>query len=308
ITVLSQGLTASLLARVLGLTGHKNGNGAVIVGCAPLSLLIARLLQENGAAVALIDTNAEARELAETENIPVFVNSALEASVLEEAGIGAATTLLAITNNSDVNAVVAQQAQAEFSLPRIIAVVPLEDAAEDTPKKSAPKKNAAGGKSAAVKAAFPTIALKTWNGYLQAGTVRLGETVLRHEGALMQRAHLRTLIRNGALLPLLVRRADRLWIALTEEEDWKPGDRLVYLFHDAKPKLLQRLSGGSRPTRLAIETVPTVEDVPLPTKVTIPPPPPTEGEGATQNGQTAAPAVNPSVPSPVNPAADPPAG
>jgi len=56
-TVLAQGLTASLLARALGLTGLREGSGAVIVGCNLLSLLIARLFQENGESVALIDTN-----------------------------------------------------------------------------------------------------------------------------------------------------------------------------------------------------------------------------------------------------------
>jgi len=64
----------------------------------------------------------------------------------------------------------------------------------------------------------------------------------------MQRAHLRALIRSGELIPLLVKRNNRMWVSLTEEESWKAGDRIIYLLHDPKPKLLQRLSGGSRPT------------------------------------------------------------
>lgn len=281
ITVLAQGLTASLLARGLGLTGHRNGSGAVIVGCNPLSLLIARLFQENGELVALIDTNPEACEPAQQDNLPVFVNSALDAEVLEEAGIGAAATLLTITNNGDINAVVAQQAQEEFQLPRIIAVVPKEDKAKDgTPKKAAAKKSGGAQKSSGVKALFPTIALKLWNSHLREGAVRLGETVLRSDGALMQRAHLRALIRSGELIPLLVKRNDRMWVSLTEEENWKAGDRIIYLLHDPKPKLLQRLSGGSRPTKLNVERLPAVEDVPLPTKVIDAPPPDPAGSNA----------------------------
>ncbi|MDB9528340.1 cation:proton antiporter [Oscillatoria sp. CS-180] len=275
ITVLTQGLTASVLARLLGLTGHKERSGAVIVGCNPLSLLIARLFKEDGKSVALIDTNVDAREQAEQENLPVFVNSALDAEVLEEAGISSATTLLAITNNVDVNAVVAQQAKEEFQLPRIISVVTQEDASEEAAsKKAALKKGNSGQKSSSTKAIFPVIPLKLWNGYLREGAVRLGETLLRSEGTLMQRAHLRALMRNGELIPLLVKRNDRMWVSLQEEDDWKVGDRIIYLLHDPKPKLLKRLSGGSRPTRLNIETLPIVEEVPLPSKVTEPPPPP----------------------------------
>jgi hypothetical protein len=41
------------------------------------------------------------------------------------------------------------------------------------------------------------------------------------------------------------------------------GDRLIYLLHDAKPKLLKRLAGGIQPPALTLETLPTVEEVPL---------------------------------------------
>ncbi|NEQ44205.1 MAG: sodium:proton antiporter [Leptolyngbya sp. SIOISBB] len=275
ITVLAQGLTASLLARGLGLAGRREGNGAVIVGCNPLSLLIARLFQESGETVTLIDTNPEACTPAQKANLPVLVNSALDTAVLEEAGIAAAATLLTITNNGDVNVVVAQQAQEEFQLPRIVAVMPKEDTEKaSATKKAAVKKSGASQKVMGSKAfSSTTIALKLWNSHLSEGAVRLGETVLRSDGALMQRAHLRALIRSSELIPLLVKRNDRMWVSLTEEEDWKVGDRLVYLLHDPKPKLLQRLSGGSRPVTLNVETLPAVEDVPLPTKVVEAPPP-----------------------------------
>ena len=286
ITVLAQGLTAGFLAKVLGLTGHREGSGAVIVGCNPLSLLIARLFKESGESVALIDTNPEACEPAEQENLPVFVNSALDTAVLEEAGISTAATLLTMTNNGDVNVLVAQQAQEEFQLPRIVAVMPREDLEKKRLANSSGKKNTGGSnqKAGAGKAIAPkTIALKQWNNHLREGAVRLGETLLRSDGALMQRAHLRALIRTGELIPLLVKRDNRIWVTLVEEDDWKVGDRLIYLLHDPKPKLLQRLSGGSRPNKLKVETLPTVEDVPLPTKVIEPPPADPAVMGATAN-------------------------
>jgi Trk K+ transport system NAD-binding subunit len=221
----------------------------------------------------------------------VFVNSALDIEVLEDAGIDAATTLLTITNNGDINAVVAQQAQEEFQLPRIVSVVPKEDTKEDkNTKKSSNKKAVSGQKTASPRANFPIVALKVWNSHLREGAVRLGETLLKAEGALMQRAHLRALMRSGNLIPLVVKRGDRMWVSLKEDEDWKAGDRIVYLLHESKPKLLQRLSGGSRPARLNIETIRAVEEVPRPTRVTNASPPPdpsVEAPPATQpkNGE-----------------------
>ncbi|MEO0985463.1 MAG: cation:proton antiporter [Cyanobacteria bacterium J06639_14] len=293
ITVLSQGLTASLLAKFLGVTVQKDGFGAVIVGCNPLSLLIARLIKESGESVALIDTKAAACEQALQENIPVFVDSALEVEVLEEAGLATANTLLAITNNGDVNTVIAQQAQEEFQSPRIVSILPEKNSVEEnTNKKMATKKGASGSKSSSSsQTSFLSMPLKTWNNYLNEGTVRLGETLLRAKGALMQRAHLRALMRSGELIPLLVKRDERIRITL-QEDDWQVGDRIIYLLHDPKPKLLQRLSGGSRPTRLNVETLPAVEEVPLPARVQEAPPPPPPSETTTSETTTKAPDTN----------------
>ncbi|MEB3268582.1 MAG: hypothetical protein VKJ09_08590, partial [Leptolyngbya sp.] len=168
--------------------------------------------------------------------------------------------------------------------PRVMAIFPETDMAE----LSASKKNAVMQKASNQKLPIPTIALKVWNSYLNEGTVRLGETRLREKGALMQRAHLRALMRSGELIPLVVKREERLRVALVED-DWQTGDRILYLLHDPKPKLLQRLSGGSRPTRLTVETLPTVEEVPMPKRVVEPKRPATNGDPAgdpSQNGQT----------------------
>ncbi len=84
-TVVCQGLTAGWVARCLQITSQE-ATGAVIVGCNPLSLLIARFFQERGENVVLIDTEPEYLAQAEAQNIRVIVSSALDAEVLEEAG------------------------------------------------------------------------------------------------------------------------------------------------------------------------------------------------------------------------------
>jgi hypothetical protein len=290
-TVSLQGLTAGLVARWLNITSMQ-ATGAVIVGCNPLSCLIARLFKDNNESVVLIDTNQDACEEAEQEGIPVFTSSALDMDVLEEAGLGSSGTFLAMTNNGEVNVVLAQRATEEFNPPRVLAVSPVEP--KNAPPKNSSPKNAdskpaadskttpeeppkekggtVGTKAAKPKNASPKvqaafteqIPLKKWNGFIQDGAVKLGETTLRATGLLFQQAHLRALTRAGELIPILLERNNRLQVVQASEE-WQAGDRIIYLLHDPRPKLLRRLSGGITPGRLSLEKLPAVEEIPMPT-------------------------------------------
>ncbi|HAZ45645.1 MAG TPA: sodium:proton antiporter, partial [Cyanobacteria bacterium UBA11371] len=58
-------------------------------------------------------------------------------------------------------------------------------------------------------------------------------------------------------------REERLLVVPAAEE-WKVGDRIIYLLHDPRPKLLKRLSGASPSSRLVLEKLPEVEEVPIP--------------------------------------------
>jgi NhaP-type Na+/H+ or K+/H+ antiporter len=282
-TVLVQGLTAGLFARWLGLTDIK-AVGAVIVGCSPLSLLVARLIKENGDPVMLIDTDETACEAAQQEGIDVIVSSALDRDALEKAGLMRAGTFLAMTKNGEVNAVVAQRALEEFEPPKVVAILPKDKDFSDLPNQGQLK-----------EAKTPKLLLKKWNTYIQDSEVRLGETWLRDSDTLFQEAHLKALIRSGEMIPILVERDGVLQVAIGEES-WKVGDRIIYLLHDAKPKLLKRLSGGSQPQKLILETLPTVEEVPIPEPASSPLPPPHPASktpfGTDNNGTGANPTVN----------------
>jgi NhaP-type Na+/H+ or K+/H+ antiporter len=248
-TVLVQGLTARLVAGWLGIA-KANAVGAVIVGCSPLSLLIARLMKEYGDPVVMIDTNEAACEAAEKEGIEVIISSALDSDALEKAGLEKAGTFLAITKNGEVNAVLAQRALEEFQPARVIAVLPQDKSLAD-PSDTGQLKGAL----------TPRLSLKQWNSYLSDGEVRLGETQLRSQDTDRQRAHLASLTGSGAMVPLLVERDDALRVALGQEA-WEVGDRIIYLWRDSKPKLLKQLAGGIQPSRLSLETIPAVEAVP----------------------------------------------
>ena len=47
-------------------------------------------------------------------------------------------------------------------------------------------------------------------------------------------------------------------------EEWQANDEIYYLIHDPRPKLLKRLSGGNQSSRLLLEKLPEVEEIPLP--------------------------------------------
>ncbi|BAY64268.1 sodium/hydrogen exchanger [Calothrix brevissima NIES-22] len=248
-TVVCQGLTAGQIAKWLQITS-KEATGAVIVGCNPLSLLIARFFQERGENVVMIDTDPDCFAQAEAQNLRVIASSALDTDVLEEAGLASMGTFLAMTSNGEVNFVLAQRAAEEFNPPRVLAVYPRDPQAN----------NSATSK---VNQAFVSdLAIKTWNEYLNDGRVKLGTTTLSELEFASQQDHIQEKIRTGILVPLLLEREQRLQVMPVNQE-WEVGDRIIYLLHDPRPNLLKRLSGGSKSTRLPLETLPEVEEVPL---------------------------------------------
>lgn len=252
-TVFVQGLSARWVAKLLQVSATGT-TGAVIVGSHPLGRLLGRLFQEAGESVVLIDTDLQNCREAENLGLRAIASSALDAEVLEAAGLEGAGTFLVATTNGSVNRVVAQQGAEEFSPPRVLALFPSDSAAtaesSETPSKVR-------------TALLPQLPLKIWNRYLTEREVRLGQTEIRNDDLLPQLKHFRNLLDNGRLLPLLVQRDNQLQVVDTKEE-WKPGDRLFYLYHDPKPKLIRRLGGGSSQTVLALETIPDVEDFPIP--------------------------------------------
>ena len=247
-TVFLQGLTARWVAGWLKISS-SDAKGAVIIGCNPLGRFMGRLFQQLGESVVMIDTDPEACKKAEAENLPVFQSSALDPEVLAEAGIESMGTFLALTSNGEVNLVLAQRAVEEFQPPKVLAVFPQNDSAETSSKK-------------VNQALIPQLQIKTWNSYIDDGQIKLGWTILKEPEFSFKVAHLQALIRSGEMLPLLVKRSDSLQVAVAAEE-WQVEDEIYYLIHDSRPKLLKRLSGGNQSSRLLLEKLPEVEEIPL---------------------------------------------
>jgi len=78
--------------------------------------------------------------------------------------------------------------------------------------------------------------------------------------------HLQALINAGELVPLLIERDERLQV-VPATEDWQHDDQIIYLLHDPRPKLLKRLSGATPTSRLALENLSEVEEIPMPSNL-----------------------------------------
>lgn len=240
-TVFIQGLTARWVAKGLKITSSA-ATGAVIVGCNPLGRLIGCLFQEQGENVVLIDTDAAACQQAKEDGLTVLQSSGLDTKILQEAGIESMGTFLVLTNNSEVNLVLAQRASEEFHPPRVLA------AFAGTPNPDQNKVN---------QVFLPSFSVKEWNQYLDDNQIKLGKTIFKGNDLSEQQTRLTKLIENGELLPLLLRRDNSLQV-VTEREEWRTGDELIYIMRDLRPQLLKRLSGTVK-TRLSLEILPEVE-------------------------------------------------
>ncbi|MEM6610660.1 MAG: cation:proton antiporter [Cyanobacteria bacterium P01_C01_bin.72] len=249
-TVFFQGLTARWVANWLEITSSEV-KGAVIIGCDGLGRFMGRLFQQLGESVVMIDTNPDACKKAEADNLPVFQSSALDTEVLAEAGIESMGTFLSLTNNGEVNLVLAQRAAEEFAPPRVLAAFPQNSSNE-------------GVKGKVSQALTPQLAVKTWSSYIDNGQIKLGKTVIQQSDFSFKSAHLQALIRSEEMLPLLVKRGNSLQVAVADEE-WQVKDEIYYLIRDPRPKLLKRLSGGNQSSRLLLERLPEVEEIPLET-------------------------------------------
>ncbi|WP_448533680.1 cation:proton antiporter [Parathermosynechococcus lividus] len=244
-TVFAQGLTARWVATKLNVRA-QGASGVLIAGCTPLGRLLARLLRDRGEEVVMIDTDAEAVEIARKEHVPVYLSSALDLNILQEAGITQLGTYLAVTKNTEVNAVLAQRVLEEFHPPRVLAALSLEEC------------------PLGMSAAFTSqLSIKTWNQYIATEAVRVGELVIEEEQSHLQRDHLDALIRSGKVLPLLVERAEGLRIVRANEE-WQPGDRLIYLLHNPKPHTLPQALISGWPVNTHVESVLVPSETPSP--------------------------------------------
>jgi len=122
VTVTLAGLTAPLVARLLGLTSQA-GKLAIVVGAGPLARKVGLLLKEHGRQVVLVDRNQSLVWAARRAGLEAVLGNALEEDTLASVGADEAETLLAATTNPEVNVLAVAIAREEFHTARAYPVV-----------------------------------------------------------------------------------------------------------------------------------------------------------------------------------------
>lgn len=102
VTVLVYGLTATPLARKLGIS-HPNPQGALIVGAHRFGRSIGKILQEEGLSVRMVDSNWHHVSDARMADLSCSYISILADQVVDEIELAGIGKLLALTPNDEVN-------------------------------------------------------------------------------------------------------------------------------------------------------------------------------------------------------------
>lgn len=121
LTVTVQGLTAGAVARLLGVD-QPELRDTVIVGADALGRLVARALEAQQRQVVLIDRNPGLCTQARRDGLVAIDGDALSVDDLEEAGARHADTVVALTRNPELNALVAERVRRNFPAERVLAL------------------------------------------------------------------------------------------------------------------------------------------------------------------------------------------
>jgi trk system potassium uptake protein len=101
-------------------TNHTNYT--IIVGCGRLGANLANALSETQGSVLIMDKNKDAfRKLSPAYGGLTVAADAMDLDALQDAEIDKADTVIVVTNNDNVNVMVAQLAREVFKVPEVIA-------------------------------------------------------------------------------------------------------------------------------------------------------------------------------------------
>jgi trk system potassium uptake protein TrkA len=104
------------------LLGEEHTLHVVVVGCGRVGSGLARILEDTGHSVAVIDKNAKAfRRLPEGFSGKTIQGVGFDRDLLRQAGIEEAGALAAVTSGDNSNIMVARTAREVFGLERVIA-------------------------------------------------------------------------------------------------------------------------------------------------------------------------------------------
>jgi len=132
-TVTLYGLTARPFASIMGLAQPKP-QGVLMFGAHPWAREIALELQQNGVAIALVDSNRRSVHKARLQGLPAYFGDALSERVLDEIDIDGIGKLLALTSNDHANALAVLHYAEVFDREELYQLIP-EKMSEQQAKK-----------------------------------------------------------------------------------------------------------------------------------------------------------------------------
>ena len=130
-TVAVYGLLAPLLARRIGLS-TPNPQGILFAGASEWVRNLAKVLQESGFRVQLVDTNYQNVAIARQAGIPSVCASVLSEFVEEEVDFSGIGRMLAVTPNDDLNRLAALEYGHHFGKANVYQLDPTDGGRRDT--------------------------------------------------------------------------------------------------------------------------------------------------------------------------------
>lgn len=240
LTVTLQGLTAAPLARLLGLQSLE-GRRAIVVGAGPLGRGLVDVLRQHGRPVLLIDRNKALIADAQVSGVDAVEGNALDEMTLAAVGAEEAETLVAVTTNSEVNALAAHLAHDAFGIGRAY------------PALGHPSRGAGTGLIDRVggNLAFgQPIDVRAWEYDLEHGGARLLTYAIPVDWS---SGPLRAMSLPDGLVPIARVRAGSVEVSHAEQV-WQRGDEVTFLSRldvDAARGLLDAARPAGHPQREA---------------------------------------------------------
>lgn len=94
----------------------------IVVGCGQLGASLANTLSDGGSSVLIIDSNPKSfSKLSASYGGITLVGDGTEMNLLADADIKRATAVVVVTNNDNINILIAQIAKEQFQTPYVIA-------------------------------------------------------------------------------------------------------------------------------------------------------------------------------------------
>lgn len=215
-TVTLQGLTASMVARLLGLQS-MTGRRVVVIGAGPLGLAVADTFRRHGRPVSVVDRNPALVYLAREAGFETREGNALDEDVLADAQLQETETIVAATPNSEVNTLAAHIATDAFGVTRAYPALgrPEQGVGERLLER-------VGGRIAFGR----PVDVRAWEGALAAGNARVFDYYVPAGGE--RRGAVRPSDLPDTMIPIARVRGGSVEL-ITAEETWTGGDTIAVL-------------------------------------------------------------------------------